>query len=103
VLRYAREKHPGRTLTGCSSLVYPRPWRSTTTSNARKETPMVKHFDPSCPKCKQKFHVHHEDLRYAGIKLLCPYCQNEFFVDECETLVEHDGTVTHPKQRVQAH
>jgi predicted Zn finger-like uncharacterized protein len=58
---------------------------------------MVKHFDPSCPKCKQKFHVHHEDLRYAGIKLLCPYCQNEFFVDECETLVEHDGTVTHPQ------
>ena len=54
---------------------------------------MVKHFDPSCPQCNKKFHVHHEDLRYAGIKLLCPYCQNEFFVDECETLVEHDGTV----------
>jgi len=28
---------------------------------------MVKHFDPSCPKCNQKFHVHHEDLRYAGV------------------------------------
>jgi predicted Zn finger-like uncharacterized protein len=58
---------------------------------------MVKHFDPSCPKCDKKFHVHHEDLRYAGVKLLCPYCQNEFFVDECDNLVEHDGTVTHPK------
>ena len=63
---------------------------------------MVKHFDPSCPKCNKKFHVHHEDLRYAGVKLLCPYCQHEFFVDECETLVEHDGTVTHPKQKAQA-
>src|ERR1700692_4027909 len=29
---------------------------------ANKESPMVKHFDPSCPKCNQKFHVHHEDL-----------------------------------------
>ena len=46
---------------------------------------MVKHFDPACPKCKKKFHVHHEELRYAGIKLLCPYCQNEFFVDECDS------------------
>jgi hypothetical protein len=71
--------------------------------NANKEAPMVKHFDPSCPQCNKKFHVHHEDLRYAGIKLLCPYCQNEFFVDECETLVEHDGTVTHPRQKAQSH
>ena len=60
---------------------------------------MVKHFDPSCPKCKKKFHVHHEELRYAGIKLLCPYCQNEFFVDECDHVIEHDGTVTNPKER----
>jgi hypothetical protein len=72
---------------------------TTPINNADKEPRMVKHFDPSCPKCDKKFHVHHEDLRYAGIKLLCPYCQNEFFVDECTNLIEHDGTLTHPNQK----
>jgi predicted Zn finger-like uncharacterized protein len=106
VLRCARERRWGLRRLARNDA---RPSAATPSRDQRqqatpkKETPMVKHFDPSCPKCKQKFHVHHEDLRYAGIKLLCPYCQNEFFVDECETLVEHDGTVTHPKQRAQAH
>ncbi len=57
---------------------------------------MVKHFDPACPKCEKKFHVHHEDLRHAGIKLLCPYCGEQFHVDEAASVVEHDGTLWRP-------
>ncbi|MCC6472706.1 MAG: zinc-ribbon domain-containing protein [Burkholderiales bacterium] len=52
---------------------------------------MVKHFDPTCPKCKQAFHVHHEDLRNAGVKLLCPYCGERFHVEEADSILEHDG------------
>jgi predicted Zn finger-like uncharacterized protein len=59
---------------------------------------MVKHFDPACPRCNLRFHVHHEDLRYANVKLLCPYCGHQFLVEECDTVVEHDGTVSHPRQ-----
>jgi predicted Zn finger-like uncharacterized protein len=88
-------KPKGEPVTGARALKRRRP------DHAARNNQMVKHFDPSCPKCNKKFHVHHEDLRYAGIKLLCPYCQHEFFVDECETLVEHDGTVTHPRQKAQ--
>ena len=59
---------------------------------------MVKHFDPACPKCHERFHVHHEELRHADVKLLCPYCGTEFFIEESESVIEHDGTVTHPRQ-----
>ena len=57
---------------------------------------MVKIFNPTCPKCKGKFHVHHEDLRFSGEKLLCPYCQHRFSVDEADGLVEHDGSILRP-------
>jgi PHP family Zn ribbon phosphoesterase len=97
-LRHWRVAHPTRQAIADKQLQ-----PTTLINNAHKEPKMVKHFDPSCPKCDKKFHVHHEDLRYAGIKLLCPYCQNEFFVDECTNLIEHDGTLTHPNQKAQAH
>jgi DNA-directed RNA polymerase subunit RPC12/RpoP len=58
---------------------------------------MVKYFDPSCPKCKKKFHVHHEDLRHVHVKLHCPYCGEKFFVEDADTVLEHDGTITHPR------
>jgi predicted Zn finger-like uncharacterized protein len=57
---------------------------------------MVKHFDPSCPKCKKAFHVHHDELRHAQVKLLCPYCGERFFADEADTVVEYDGSLSHP-------
>ena len=60
---------------------------------------MVKHFDPSCPNCDKRFHVHHEDLRQANVKLLCPYCGTEFFIEESESVVEYDGTVSHPRKQ----
>ena len=59
---------------------------------------MVKHFDPSCPKCSRRFHVHHEDLRHAGVQLLCPYCGERFFVEQATSIIEHDGTLTKPPQ-----
>jgi len=58
---------------------------------------MVKHFDPSCPKCKQSFHVHHDDLRYAGVQLLCPYCGERFHVEEADSIVEYDGRKWRPR------
>ncbi len=57
---------------------------------------MVKHFDPSCPKCSRRFHVHHEELRHAHVQLLCPYCGERFFVDQSASIIEYDGTVTQP-------
>ncbi len=57
---------------------------------------MVKIFDPTCPKCKDKFHVHHEELRFAHTKLLCPYCGERFQVEEADSIVEHDGTRWRP-------
>lgn len=59
---------------------------------------MVKHFEPSCPKCSRRFHVHHEDLRHAHVKLLCPYCGEQFFVDQSASVIEYDGTVSNPRQ-----
>jgi predicted Zn finger-like uncharacterized protein len=63
---------------------------------------MVKHFDPECPNCKLRFHVHHEDLRHANVKLLCPYCSHQFHVAECDSVIEHDGTLSHPRQAAHA-
>lgn len=57
---------------------------------------MVKLFNPTCPKCKGVFHVHHEDLRHSQVKLLCPYCGERFLVEESFALVEHDGTLRKP-------
>ncbi len=59
---------------------------------------MVKHFDPSCPKCQKQFHVHHEDLRHAHVKLLCPYCGTQFYVEESPSVIEYDGTIWRPGQ-----
>ena len=59
---------------------------------------MVKHFDPSCQKCSKRFHVHHEDLRHAHVKLLCPYCGEQFFVEQSTSVVEYDGTMSNPLQ-----
>ncbi len=59
---------------------------------------MVKHFDPACPKCSRRFHVHHEDLRYADLQLLCPYCGERFLVGQSASIIEHDGTLTVPPQ-----
>ncbi len=63
---------------------------------------MVKHFDPTCPQCHKSFHVHHEDLRHANVQLLCPYCGKQFFVEECDKLIEHDGTVSYPRRASRA-
>lgn len=40
--------------------------------------------------------MHHEDLRHAGIRLLCPYCGEQFHVEEAHAIVEHDGTKWRP-------
>ena len=53
---------------------------------------MVKHFDPSCPKCSKKFHVHHEDLRYAGVKL------RKREIGDGSFLVLSDGRVAHEER-----
>jgi predicted Zn finger-like uncharacterized protein len=59
---------------------------------------MVKHFDPSCPKCSRRFHVHHDELRNAHVQLLCPYCGERFYAEQSASIIEHDGTVTKPQQ-----
>ena len=57
---------------------------------------MVRLFNPTCPKCKGVFHVHHDDLRHLHVKLHCPYCSEQFFVEESIALVEHDGAMWNP-------
>lgn len=57
---------------------------------------MVRLFNPTCPKCKGVFHAHHDDLRHLHVKLHCPYCAEQFFVEESFALVEHDGATWNP-------
>lgn len=38
-------------------------------------------FWAKCPKCEDKFYCDYA-LRFAQVKLICPYCANEFAVAE---------------------
>lgn len=39
---------------------------------------MAKIFWVTCPKCRNRFYCHAEELLGKGIPLLCPYCGLQF-------------------------
>ncbi|MBI2368753.1 MAG: hypothetical protein HYV08_00615 [Deltaproteobacteria bacterium] len=42
---------------------------------------MTEIFWVRCPKCKGRFYCDTE-LRYAGVDLICPFCQTSFDVEK---------------------
>lgn len=51
---------------------------------------MPRIFWVTCPACEGRFYCHYEDLRHAGVPLLCPYCQHRFLVEE-STAIDDRG------------
>ncbi len=44
-------------------------------------------FWAKCPKCEKSFYCDY-NLRFEQVKLICPYCQNEFGADESPEIDE---------------
>ncbi|MDO8674168.1 MAG: hypothetical protein Q7O66_22375 [Dehalococcoidia bacterium] len=49
---------------------------------------MPRIFWVRCPKCQGEFCCHYTDFRNSGQKLLCPFCQERFSVDESPEIRE---------------
>ena len=49
---------------------------------------MTKIFWATCPQCKGEFYCHWQELRHKKIKLLYPYCNQQFLDDESPKIVE---------------
>jgi DNA-directed RNA polymerase subunit RPC12/RpoP len=49
---------------------------------------VTKIFWVTCPQCKGEFYCHYQELRHKKIKLLCPYCNHQFFDEESAKIVE---------------
>ncbi len=47
---------------------------------------MERIFWVECPHCHGKFYCNYAELRHAGIKLVCPFCQAGFLPDEAAAL-----------------
>jgi predicted Zn finger-like uncharacterized protein len=45
-------------------------------------------FWVTCPKCRDRFYCHWEELRGKGIRLLCPYCAHQFLDAESPRVEE---------------
>jgi uncharacterized Zn finger protein (UPF0148 family) len=50
---------------------------------------MDRTFVSTCPNCKKPFFVGWE-LRYAGVKLICPFCGNRHLPEDSAELDERD-------------
>lgn len=48
---------------------------------------MERVFWATCPACEKQFIVNWQ-LRNAGLKLICPYCDNRFLPEEAAALDE---------------
>lgn len=56
---------------------------------------MERIFWVECPQCKGKFYCNHKEMRAAGVKCFCPFCQARFLPDEAASLDERvDDTGT---------
>jgi hypothetical protein len=45
-------------------------------------------FWVTCPRCKDRFYCHYEDMRHKPWKLRCPYCELEFDQDDSPKIDE---------------
>jgi len=48
---------------------------------------VTKIYWATCPQCKGEFYCHWQELRHKKIKLLCPYCNQQFLDDESPKIV----------------
>jgi predicted Zn finger-like uncharacterized protein len=49
---------------------------------------MERIFWVGCPECQGKFYCNYNEMRHAGIKLMCPFCRHRFLPDEAAWLDE---------------
>ncbi len=49
---------------------------------------MTRIFWVTCPRCKDRFYCHYQDLRHKKWKLRCPYCEHEFDQEESPQIDE---------------
>ncbi len=49
---------------------------------------MARIFNVVCPKCERRFQCHHGDLRHKKIKLICPYCLENFDQEQSPRIEE---------------
>ena len=47
-------------------------------------------FWAECPKCRGSFYCNYGEMRHAGVKLECPFCEATFLPDEAASLDERD-------------
>jgi predicted Zn finger-like uncharacterized protein len=47
---------------------------------------MERVFWVRCPGCNGRFYCNYQQLRFAGIKLECPFCQQTFLPDQSPEL-----------------
>jgi hypothetical protein len=49
---------------------------------------MERIFWAQCPKCSGRFYCNYGELRHAGVKLECPFCEAKFLPEEAKSLDE---------------
>ena len=43
---------------------------------------MERVFWVECPGCQGRFYCHFDEMRHAGVQLICPFCRRRFLPDE---------------------
>jgi hypothetical protein len=51
---------------------------------------MERVFWVECPKCSGRFYCNFGEMRKAGVKLECPFCDAKFLPDEAKSLDERE-------------
>jgi predicted Zn finger-like uncharacterized protein len=49
---------------------------------------MTRIFWVTCPRCRDRFYCHYQDLRHKKWKLRCPHCEHEFDQEESPQIDE---------------
>jgi hypothetical protein len=52
---------------------------------------MERVFWAQCPRCAGRFYCNYGEMRHAGVKLECPFCEEKFLPAEARSLDERDG------------
>ena len=47
---------------------------------------MERVFWVECPACRDRFYCNYDEMRHAGVALLCPFCRAEFLPDDAAWL-----------------
>jgi hypothetical protein len=61
------------------------PWRDKKSEDKTRDEDL---FWATCPQCKGEFYCHWQEPRDKKIKLLCPYCNQQFLDEESPKIVE---------------